>query len=278
MWPLGMMRAFFYWVLYLVAPRVYHNVMEWDTYDADDNDEEYNEITGYDIPPVYTGHEGFTPKQASVLDELLPRWNAYVRKWVERSVTQSLRYGLTIRESGFGRGLGVFNGPYATMPRGITVCYVFGALARSSSSEPAAAGGAYITTNTYCLFNFSKQPEERNLYEQAHINSRAVNGSGRPKYAELCARMNHACRPTCESHSRDVRVGSIRTGQCLTLQLVYYTTLVEIAPDQELTLDYGPDYVMDSPAAVKHARRSYRWCRCENGGCPFGRVIMLVPF
>ena len=257
-----------------------------------DNEEEAEQpapkLIAPDMPVVYAGNfEGFAPEEEAVFDELLPKWNTKVGRWVQQSADHCMQYGLKIRETGTSRGKGIFTTHH--IPAGLILCYGFGVLVKPQRGRKRGAGEVDVKplpptlydTDSYAKMDFSKKVKDRNKNVPLYINSdpallRAVGGGDeRPHFAELSARFNHACQPTVKCYFDDVRVGSQATGRSLTLQLLHWKTLVEIEAGDELTFDYGRNFVVSrAKVARMQSPEAYKPCGCGGKGrCPMDRFI-----
>ena len=221
------------------------------------------------VPPIYGGHEKFRKPESDLLDALLPRWNRFViDKWVRPSTIASQKFGLRIKDAGFGRGFGLFNGNSMVIPKGFDVCYVSGILVRPDYTNSPMAK---FETDSYAWIDFNTIDKDVHLWVRINSNplKRTSNGS---RYAKPCAHILHGCRPSCTLTFNDVAVSCAKNGTRLVLQMIYYVTLRDIEHGEELTVDCGRDYSMHR--RFVHDSNS-RECACEQGKCPFNRFVVL---
>ena len=205
--------------------------------------------------PVYEGHIGFNARESVLLEELLPLWNARVEVRVKTWFEARERYWLKIKPVPNVEGLGVFNGPLFVLPRGVIFAQYGGFLIKND-----AIPGSVYDHDVRMVCDYSMRARDKLI--DAFIN-------GDPSLVEFpvfAARLNHSCRPNCVSATENVYVTSGARG--LTLSLVYFRTLRAIGRGEELTIDYGRNYVMRGQVGGDYVQ-----CQCNGGHCPFRRVV-----
>jgi hypothetical protein len=206
---------------------------------------------------IYYAHAGFPKAEAALLDELLPKWNARVQPEVDAGRANAARFELRLRPA-LG-GLGVFAGN--SVPRGACLAYYSGQLMKGAHQR-----GAY-NMNTKMRFNLSRKRSGMKRRAK-HVY---VNGDPElvPQAAEMLGSfINHSCTPNSKAFGEPKRVGC-KAGRSLTLQLIRFEALRDLARDEEVTIDYGREYVEENRSAAA----GYTPCLCNGGRCPRGRMM-----
>ena len=88
--------------------------------------------------------------------------------------------------------------------------------------------GKFIVEYCGTMIPFAEGQERGGRYLFELNNRWAIDGSSRKNTARY---MNHSCRPNCETNSSGERI--------------YFYARRHIAPDEELTFDYGKEYFDD---------------------------------
>ena len=210
---------------------------------------------------VYCGHSGFEAPEAQVLDALLPAWNKKAGRFVDEAAATRAKFGIHIgRAQMVQKGLGIFNGNAARIPRNKVFGVYCGGLVKDDNDDNATT-----TSSSY------------NQNMRAWMTSPSLTGGGgTPKVVECYvdgnpallrekkgikdefgSRINHACRPNCVSVTTKLRVD--KDMMSLSMFVVQYKTHREIHEGEELTIDYGRDYVVNK---AEKGRR-YTPCRCS---------------
>jgi hypothetical protein len=201
---------------------------------------------------IYYGYKGFVKKDKRVLDELLPKWNAKVSPMVER-----VDVNVEVREVAAVAGSGLFS--VDGMARGEIFSYYGGELSKGMT------GRSPYDMDTRMKVDYSRKKKGVTI---SHV---FVNGRPTAENSNKASLINHACRPNCQGFYQTVRVGSKATGRSLTLQLIRFEALRNILPDEELTIDYGREYVENR--STMRPNTCYTACMCNGGRCPFRRMM-----
>ena len=201
---------------------------------------------------LYYGYKGFVKKDKRVLDELLPKWNAKVSPIVERVDTN-----LEVREVAAVGGSGLFS--VDGIARGEIFSYYGGELLRG------VTGHSPYDMATKMTVDYSRKKKG------VIIPNVFIDGTPTADNSNKASMLNHACRPNCRGFYQNVRVGSKATGRSLTLKLIRFEALRNSRPDEELTIDYGPEYVENR--SLMRPNICYTPCLCNGGRCPLRRMI-----
>jgi len=202
---------------------------------------------------IYHGYKGFSKKDRSVLDELLPKWNAKV----SAKVNLVAGVNLEVRHVHAVGGSGLFSAE--GMERGTIFSYYGGKLSRGMT------GSSPYDMDTRMKVDYSRKKKG------VSISRVFVNGKPTSENSNKASLINHACRPNCQGFYQTVRVGSKATGRSLTLQLIRFEALRNIRANEELTMDYGRRYVENR--STMRPNTCYTPCMCNGGRCPLGRMM-----